>query len=133
MKEGYKTLYDFVNYLKLSIEQKAAEPQASISEESDAVKIMTLHQSKGLEYPVIVLYKSNETTRKNIIKTKSILADKTFGLLTKIPMQKNYYNPYQSTSINNLSDYINEKKELAEINRLLCVGVTRAKEHLIIS
>ena len=64
MKEGYRTLYDFVNYLKLSIEQKDDEPQASITEESDAVKIMTLHQSKGLEYPVIILYKCNETTRK---------------------------------------------------------------------
>ena len=133
MKEGYKTLYDFVNYLKLSIEQKNDEPQASISEESDAVKIMTLHQSKGLEYSVIVLYKCNETTRKNIIKTKSILADKTFGLLTKIPLQNNYYHPYQSTSINNLSNYINEKKEMAETKRLLYVGVTRTKELLIIS
>jgi ATP-dependent helicase/nuclease subunit A len=133
MKEGYQTLYDFVNYLKLSIEQKDDEPQASFSEESDAVKIMTLHQSKGLEYPVIVLYKCNETTRKNNIKTKSILADKTFGLLTKIPIQNNYYNPYQSTSINNLSDYITEKKDMAETKRLFYVGVTRAKEHLIIS
>src|ERR1019366_1733512 len=85
MKEGYKTLYDFVNYLKLSIEEKDDEPQASISEESDAVKIMTLHQSKGLEFPIVVLYKCNETTRKNIIKSKTIHADKTFGLLTKIP------------------------------------------------
>jgi ATP-dependent helicase/nuclease subunit A len=133
MKEGYKTLYDFVNYLKLSIEQKDDEPQASISEESDAVKIMTLHQSKGLEYPVIILYKCNETTRKNIIKTKSILADKNFGLLTKIPAQNNYYNPYQSTSINSLSDFISEKKDMAETKRLLYVGITRAKEHLIFS
>jgi ATP-dependent helicase/nuclease subunit A len=117
----------------LSIEQKDDESQASISEESDAIKIMTLHQSKGLEYPVIVLYKCNETTRKNIIKTKSIQADKTFGLLTKIPIQNNYYNPYQSTSINNLSDYITEKKNMAETKRLFYVGVTRAKEHLIIS
>ena len=133
LKEGYKTLYDFVTYLKLSIEEKNDEPQASISEESDTVKIMTLHQSKGLEYPVIVLFKCNETPRKNIIKTKSILADKTFGLLTKIPIQNKYYNTYQSTSINNLSDYITEKKEMAETKRLLYVGVTRAKEHLIIS
>jgi ATP-dependent helicase/nuclease subunit A len=133
LKEGYKTLYDFVNYLKASIEEKDDEPQASISEESDAVKIMTLHQSKGLEFPVIVLYKCNESPRLNIIKTKSILADKTFGLLTKIPLEKNYYSPYQSTSINNLSDYIIEKKELAEAKRLLYVGMTRAKEHLIIS
>jgi ATP-dependent helicase/nuclease subunit A len=133
MTKGYKTLYDFVNYLKLSIENKDDEPQASISEESNAVKIMTLHQSKGLEFPVIVLYKCNETTKKNIIKTKSILTDKTFGLLTKIPLQNNYYHPYQSTSINNLSDYITEKKEMAETKRLLYVGITRAKEHLIIS
>src|ERR1035437_5537987 len=133
LKEGYKTLYDFVNFLKLSIEEKYDEPQASISEESNAVKIMTLHQSKGLEFPVVVLYKSNETIKKNTIKTKSILADKAFGLLTKIPLQNNYYNPYQSTTINNLSDYIVEKKEMAETKRLLYVGVTRAKEHLIIS
>ena len=133
LKEGYKTLYDLVNYLKLSIEEKNDEPQASISKESNAVTIMTLHQSKGLEYPVIVLYKCNEPTRKNIIKTKSVLADKTFGLLTKIPIQNKYYNTYNSTSINNLSDYITEKKEMAETKRLLYVGVTRAKEHLIIS
>ena len=133
MNEGYKTLYDYVNYLKLSIEEKDDEPQASISEESDAIRIMTLHQSKGLEFPVVVLYKCNETTRRNIIKTKSILADKTFGLLTKIPLQNNYYNPYHSTSINNLSDYITEKKEMAESKRIFYVGITRAKDHLIIS
>ena len=133
MKEGYKTLYDFVNYLKLSIEGKDDEPQASISEESDAVKIMTLHQSKGLEFPVIVLYKCNETTRMNIIKSKNILADKTFGLLTKIPFHNNYFSPYDSTSVNNLSDYINGKKEMAETKRIFYVGITRAKEHLILS
>jgi ATP-dependent helicase/nuclease subunit A len=133
LKVGYKTLYDFVNYLKVSIDEKDDEPQASISDESDAVKIMTLHQSKGLEFPVIVLYKCNETPRLSTIKTKSVLADKNFGLLTKIPIENNYYSPYQSTSINNLSDFIIEKKELAEAKRLLYVGMTRAREHLIIS
>jgi ATP-dependent helicase/nuclease subunit A len=133
MKEGYKTLYDFINYLKFSIEEKHDEPQASISEESNAIKIMTLHQSKGLEFPVIVLYKSNDTVKTNNIKSKTILADKTFGLLTKIPLQNNYFIPYQSSSINYLRDYIAEKKENAETKRLLYVGVTRAKEHLIIS
>jgi ATP-dependent helicase/nuclease subunit A len=133
MREGYKTLYDFVNYLKLSIEEKDDEPQASISEESDAVKIMTLHQAKGLEFPVVVLFKCNETTIKNIVKTKKIHADKTFGLLTKVPLHEDYYSPYHSTSINSLSDYISDKKEMAETKRLLYVGITRAQEHLIIS
>jgi ATP-dependent helicase/nuclease subunit A len=133
MNEGYKTLYDYVNYLKLSIEEKDDEPQASLSEESDAVKIMTLHQAKGLEFPVVVLYKCNETTKRNSIKTKSILTDKTLGLLTKIPLNDNYYSPYISTTINNISDYVSEKKELAESKRIFYVGITRAKDHLIIS
>ncbi|MDR3609878.1 MAG: UvrD-helicase domain-containing protein [Ignavibacteriaceae bacterium] len=133
MKEGYKTLYDFVNYLKLSIEEKDDEPQAPISEESDAVKIMTLHQAKGLEFPVVVLYKCNETTIKSVIKSKKILADKTFGLLTKIPLHNDYYTSYLSTSINSLSEFISDKKGMAETKRLLYVGITRAQEHLIIS
>jgi ATP-dependent helicase/nuclease subunit A len=133
MREGYKTLYDYVNYLKLSIAEKDDEPQASISEESNAVKIMTLHQAKGLEYPVIVLYKCNETTQKTIVKTKKIHADKIFGLLTKMPLHEDYYTPYLSTSINSLSDYISDKKDMAETKRLFYVGITRAKDHLIIS
>jgi ATP-dependent helicase/nuclease subunit A len=133
IKEGYKTLYDYVNYLKLSIAEKDDEPQASISEESDAVKIMTLHQAKGLEFPVILLYKCNESTQKTIVKTKKILSDKTFGLLTKTPLHDDYFTPYLSTSINSLSDYISEKKDMAETKRLLYVGITRAKDHLIIS
>ncbi|MDR3668443.1 MAG: UvrD-helicase domain-containing protein [Ignavibacteriaceae bacterium] len=132
-KEGYKTLFDFVNFLKSSIEEKDDEPQAPVSEESNAVKIMTIHQSKGLEFPVIVLYKCNDTTINNTIKSKTIIADKTFGLLTKLPFKNNYYIPYQSTSINILSDYIAEKRELAEMKRLLYVGMTRAKERLFVS
>jgi len=133
MREGYRTLYDYVNFLKESILEKEDEPQASISNSSDAVKIMTLHQSKGLEFPIVVLYKCNEVTTKNIVKAKSIIADKYLGLLTKIPPNSNYYLPYQSSTINEISNYISRKKENAEAKRLFYVGITRAREHLIIS
>src|SRR5690606_12164964 len=38
-----------------------------------------------------------------------------------------------SAPINNLYDFIEEKKRIAELKRLLYVGITRAKDHLIIS
>ncbi len=133
MREGYKTLYDYVNFLKESILEKEDEPQASISEGLNAVKIMTLHQSKGLEFPVVVLYQCNDVTQNNIVKTKTVIADKNFGLLTKMPIENSYYLPYQSSTINEISNFISGKKEYAEAKRLFYVGVTRAKEHLIIS
>lgn len=132
MREGYRTLYDYVNFLKESILEKEDEQQASISEGSDAVKIMTLHQVKGLEFPVIVLYNCNDVTQKNSVKTKKVSADKYFGLLTKIPSE-DYYSTYQTSTINEISDFISDKKEYAEAKRLFYVGVTRAKDQLIIS
>ena len=132
-REGYRTLYDYVNYLKESILEKEDEPQASMLETSDSVKIMTIHQSKGLEFPIVVLYKCNDIAQKNFVKTKSVIVDKYFGLLTKMPKKGNYYSPYQSSTINEISNYIIGKKEYAEIKRLFYVGVTRAREHLIMS
>jgi ATP-dependent helicase/nuclease subunit A len=133
MREGYKTLYDYVNFIKVSIEEKDDEPQASLSENSETIKIMTLHQAKGLEFSIIVLYKCNEVTPINIVKTKSVIADKKLGLLTKIPIKENYYSLYQSSTINEISNFILGKKEFAEAKRLFYVGVTRVREQLIIS
>ncbi len=112
---GYKTLYDYVNFLRDAIETEEDEAQASVSEESDSVKIMTVHQAKGLEYPVVVLFKSNETSKKTTPKSKEVVVDKKFGLLTKVPLRNDYFRPYQSAPILNLSTYITGKKTIAEI------------------
>jgi ATP-dependent helicase/nuclease subunit A len=131
--KGFRTLYDYVSYLKDSIELSDDESQAAIAEEMNSVNIMTLHQSKGLEFPAVFLYKCNEVSSKNITKSKRVSVDKNFGLLTKLPPDNRFSAEYKSAPVIGLSNLIANKKEQAEVKRLLYVGITRAKSYLFIS
>ncbi len=131
--QGFKTLYDYVNFLKDSIENSYDEAQAAVADDSNAIKLMTLHQAKGLEFPVVFLFDSNDSTSPDLTKSKSISVDKNFGLLTKLPYKEDYFAEYVSAPIVGVNDLINKRKNLAELKRLFYVGVTRAKKYLIIS
>lgn len=127
------TLYDYVYFLKDSIAGTEDESQGKIEAGNIGVNIMTIHQAKGLEYPAIFLYKCNDTTLLNKVKSKSFTIDKEFGMLTKVPVDENYFDEYRSAPIVGLDNLIEEKKEIAELKRLLYVGLTRAKDFLFIT
>jgi ATP-dependent helicase/nuclease subunit A len=131
--QSFKTLYDYVVFLRDSIEQFEDEAQAAVAEESNSVKIMTYHQSKGLEYDAVFLYSCNESLKKESIKAKSVTVNKKFGLLTKVPLNADYSSEYNAAPIIGMSNLITEKKNLAEFKRLFYVGITRAKDYLFIS
>lgn len=131
--KGFRNLYDFISYLGDSIKGVEDESQAAVSPDTNAVQMMTLHQAKGLEFPVVFLFKTHEAGLKSMIKSKQVSVSKQFGILTKLPLRNNYLSEYVSTPINNLFDFFEEKKRIAELKRLLYVGITRAKDHLIIS
>lgn len=131
-EEDFRTLYDYVNYLKESIGTVEDESQAAIADELNSVKIMTIHQAKGLEFPIVFLYRCGESSKKNSIKSKSVIVDKTFGILTKVPLEGDYFGQPHSAPIVGLSNYIIERKNLAEVKRLFYVAVTRAKNQLFI-
>lgn len=131
--EGFKTLYDYVVFLNESISFSEDEGQAEPVVNDDVVKIMTIHQSKGLEYDSVFLFRCNEKTQKSLVRSKSIIVDKHFGLLTKTPLDNKYFEDYHSAPIVFLANHITERKEIAEMKRLFYVAVTRAKTHLYIS
>jgi ATP-dependent helicase/nuclease subunit A len=131
--EGFRTLYDYVDFLKNAIATSEDEGQADVTADDDTVKIMTIHQSKGLEFEAVFLYKCNEQSQKSLVKSKTIIADKNFGLLTKVPLNDNYFDDYQEAPIVTLANYIIAKKEMAEQKRLFYVAVTRAKTRLFIT
>jgi ATP-dependent helicase/nuclease subunit A len=131
--EGFKTLFDYVSYLKESIAFYEDEGQAEPFTGENSVKIMTIHQSKGLEFKAVFLYKTDERTKKSLVKSKSIIVDKNFGILTKVPLNGNYFDDYQAAPIVNLANHIIEKKEAAEMKRLFYVAVTRAMNRLYIA
>ena len=130
---GFRNLYDFLNYLKDSIANQVDEAQAGISSNIDAVQMMTIHQSKGLEFPIVFLIKTDESGISSSIKSGEVKIDKKFGLLTKIPLNQNYFAEYQAAPITYLHNYYEEKKSNAELKRLLYVALTRAKDELYIS
>ncbi len=132
MNKGSVTLYDFVIYLKEFIQKTEDESQATIGTDENVVKLMTIHASKGLEFPVVFLIDSNSMGMKDQVKSKSISIDKELGILTKLPLD-NYFEEYTSAPIVGIYNFISEKKSIAEVKRLLYVAVTRAENYLYIS
>lgn len=129
-QKPFTTLYDYVEYLKGAIEKISDEAQSNLDLDSFAVKIMTLHQAKGLEFPAVFLYRCGE---QNISRSKKITIDKEFGILSKLPADDGYYEDFIEPPLLSIRNIINSKKDEAELKRLLYVGITRAKDYLFIS
>ncbi len=130
--QGLKSLYDFTDYLKMSVQKQEDEGQAVPIGNENTVKIMTIHQSKGLEFDTVFLYRTNDSPRSETTKAKSISASKTFGFMAKVPLGENYSDDYAAAPVVLLDDYIQWRKSKAEQQRLLYVAVTRAAKNLFI-
>lgn len=130
--KGFSTIYDYINFLKTKIETTSDESQAALNDETSSVKILTIHQAKGLEFKNVFLYKCEEIPQKNVVKTRSITLSKEFGLITKLFQGENYFAEAVSPPISELNNLIVLKKNLAELKRLFYVAVTRAMDSLFI-
>jgi ATP-dependent helicase/nuclease subunit A len=131
-QKSFKNLYDFTTSLRESIQSFEDEGQAQVIKDENTVKLMTIHQAKGLEFKTVFLYGCDESAQDNFIKSKSLEIDKDLGLLAKIPQKDNYFYKYSSAPVIALHNYIIRKKTSAENERLLYVAVTRAVNKLFI-
>lgn len=131
--DGFRSLYDFVEYLSNAITAYDDEAQAAVVEESNTIKLMTIHQAKGLEFPAVFIYGCHDKPQTSKVASKSVLVDKNFGFITKLPIGNNFLEDYQAAPIVNLYDYFQEKKEAAENKRVFYVAVTRAENYLFLS
>lgn len=125
------TLKTFISYIdKLKEAKVDMQSDLNTAEENEAVKIMSIHKSKGLEFPIVVLAKT-EKGRNIKSQTDEILLDSEFGIgINIINKQIGYKYP------NIYKNAIKEKIKLEDIEeemRVLYVALTRAKEKLIIS
>ena len=132
-QESFKTLYDYVEFLDESIEAMDDESQAQVASEENSVRIMTIHQSKGLEFKAVFLYETNSRGQDDKVNSGNIAIDKKFGILTHLPVEENYFGKYSTPPIVSIYNFIQMKKNLAELKRLFYVGITRAEEFLFIS
>lgn len=127
---GFKNLYDFAEELQLLAQYSDTEGEAEIAIGKDAVQIMTIHASKGLEFPIVALYQAASVNKR----TDSFYADATFGACFKVPLFADDGLPtLTETPLYWLAVQKARERENAERKRVLYVALTRAENHLVIS
>lgn len=131
--KSFNNLYDFTLYLRDAIDSMQDEGQAQIAKDSDTVKLLTIHQSKGLEYKAVFIYGCNDYSKENLIRSRSMGIDKEFGFPVKVFMNGSYFAGAVTPAVVSLYNYIHQQKNNAELKRLLYVAVTRAMNYLYIS
>ena len=122
-------LSDFINQLAEFIVQQPDEPLAAThSENTDVVRLMTIHQSKGLEFPIVIV---PDVDRPRHHRGAGVHFDARLGPLVRLPAE----NAKTKGSVGGyeLWRFAEKEEEAAELNRLLYVATTRAADYLILS
>lgn len=123
-EKGY-TLYDFSAYLDTLYEKEYDLKFSLNKEEENSCKIMTIHKSKGLEFPIC--YFASFTSKFNLRDlNERILYDNTYQIV--LPSMVEGVKP---TIYKHLLRSKNLKEEIGEKIRLLYVALTRSCEKMI--
>lgn len=128
-RAGYYTIDRFVRDLLLLIDSEVQEGEAEPDTDDDMISIMTVHSSKGLEFPIVCVPRISETMRA---RTDDLEMDHELGIGIKIPSPERNGEFTKSPPFM-LIEQIFKQKDLAEYKRLFYVAATRAKDHLILS
>ena len=129
-KTSLQGLLQFINYIEKLIERdsKLKEPSSGISE--NAVQIMTIHRSKGLEFPICFIANLGGKIHRMDESAPLILhQDKGLGPIHISPDPKVKRNTLPRVMLSRLIHEENYAEEL----RVLYVALTRAKSKLILT
>lgn len=127
---GMRGLYNFIRYLEAMLEADIDDGGADNAEaDTDSVRIVTIHGSKGLEYPIVFLAGCSEPDSD---KDKSVIAaDDELGIASDYTdLEVGIRYPSLKKTVIKLK---NKEEDKGESLRLLYVAMTRAKEKLIIT
>ena len=129
---NFKGLYNFISFIdKLKSSSKDMSGAKLIGENEDVVRIMSIHKSKGLEFPVVFLSNTQKKFNMQDINNDEILLHQDLGLG---PKYINYEEGESYTTLAREAIKVQEKLELiSEEMRVFYVALTRAKEKLIIT
>ncbi len=128
---GYEGVGGFLRYLERSRERHQEIPSApAVQNDSSAVHILSIHKSKGLEYPVIFLCEGAKSFNLTDLNDKMILHPQ-YGFAC-IAGDGEKETTYTSVPLEALR-LATRRQLIAEEMRLLYVAMTRAKEKLIIT
>ena len=124
----FRGLSAFIRYIdRLEDRQMDLSPASTLSEHADVVRVISIHHSKGLEFPVVFLaglgHQFNQESTKGVLLMQ---AEQGIGLVRRDPDTRKQYNtlPRQAVALSI------RQAERAEELRVLYVAMTRAREKL---
>lgn len=124
------SLYGFMKYIDAVKEKKVPMGQVKmVGEDEDTIRIMTIHKSKGLEFPMVLLCgfcrKLNYTS-----VGKGAAIHKDFGI--GLPLVNYQESWFKTTLLQNAVRQRFHREEVEEEKRVLYVAMTRARDILYI-
>ena len=126
---GYRGLFRFLLFLADG-RGKGASEGLQLAEGEDAVRVMSIHRSKGLEFPVVMV--ANLGGAFTLLdERKDIMFHKELGLGPKV-VEREQRRKFPSLAQEAMTRRLH-KEALAEEMRVLYVALTRARERLILS
>lgn len=130
-KASFKGLFNFIQFIdKLKKQNGDLASAKLIGENEDVIRIMSIHKSKGLEFPVVFLCNSHKKFNMQDLNDNILLhQDIGFGPTIMDATKKIKYSSIAKDAIK-----LKMKQEtLSEEQRILYVALTRAKEKLYIT
>jgi len=126
----------------LELERNEQDLQAS-GENMDAVNVLTYHKSKGLEWPMVICHDLEQSLRADVFGLEIVPETPEVDINNLLGNRwlRYWINPYgKSLSGTHLGDRIQEsavqskkvRQAREEENRLLYVGITRARDYLVL-
>ncbi|TFB22062.1 helicase-exonuclease AddAB subunit AddA [Filobacillus milosensis] len=127
---SYRGLYRFLRFIERMEERGEDLASArALGEQEDVVRMMTIHKSKGLEFPVVILGAADKNFNEMDFRSQYLLhKDQGFGAKYMDVDKRLMFTTFPFEAIK-----VAMKREmLAEEMRILYVALTRAKEKLTI-
>ncbi len=126
-ESGRNGLNDFVRYIDIAIQKDGLKSLDSGFFDDNSVKIMSIHKSKGLEFPYVLIADCSKSFNRTDAYKQMVLSRET-GVGMRIRNDE-LFTRYHSLSSTATEDAI-LFSSLSEELRVLYVAMTRAKEHL---
>ncbi|HKP84394.1 MAG TPA: 3'-5' exonuclease, partial [Pyrinomonadaceae bacterium] len=125
---GTHLIRDFVRYVEDFEAIGSRESEGQIDQAADAVRLMTIHQAKGLEFPIVIIPDLQRLSR--VATDNWFLLDRHQGLTLKVPDGRG--NLVAGCTYSNFEKR-HAWREQFESMRLLYVAASRAEDRLILS
>ena len=130
-QNSHSGLFGFISYIEAMKKNNLSVGEAkTLGENDNVVRVMTVHKSKGLEFPIVILTGAGRQIRYRGTGNSTVM-HKDFALgMPHVNLQEKWH---RKTLLQRVIDAKKAKEEFEEEIRILYVAMTRAMDKLILA